>query len=166
MDVFKASVGDVEQIRALIDVYSRQNKMLSRSLSYLYDNIRDYFVVREGDTIIGCAGLHITWSDLAEIKSLAVEPKHQNKGVGKALLEAAFEEARSFGISRIFTLTLEPDFFLKHGFRVIPRESLPMKIWGECIQCPKYPECDEVALEYAVKPVRSSRGRPSRWGTG
>lgn len=150
MDVVKASVGDVDRIRALIDIYSRQNKMLSRSLSYLYDNIRDYFVVREGGTIVGCVGLHITWRDLAEVKSLAVHPEHQHHGVGKALLEAAFEEARAFGIPRIFTLTLEPEFFIRYGFRVIPRESLPMKIWGECIQCPKYPECDEVALEYRV----------------
>ena len=150
MDVGKASVGDVEHIRALIDIYSRQGKMLSRSLSYLYDNIRDYFVVREGGKVVGCVGLHITWSDLAEIKSLAVSPEHQHKGVGRALLEATFAEAKSFGIQRVFTLTLEPEFFTKHGFKVIPRESLPMKIWGECIQCPKYPECDEVALEYKV----------------
>ncbi|MFH0861828.1 MAG: N-acetyltransferase [Candidatus Altiarchaeota archaeon] len=151
MDVRKASVRDVDAIRALIDVYSRQGKMLSRSLSYLYDNIRDYFVVEEGGRVIGCVGLHITWSDLAEIKSLAVDPVHQQKGVGRALLEATFREAKEFGISRLFTLTLEPDFFTRHGFRVIPRESLPMKIWGECIQCPKYPECDEVALEYPLK---------------
>lgn len=150
MEVVKASLGDVEEIRALIDVYSRQNKMLSRSLSYLYDNVRDYFVAKDGGKIIGCVGLHITWSDLAEVKSLAVREDHQHKGVGTALLEATFREAKSFGILRLFTLTLEAEFFLRHGFRVIPRESLPMKIWGECIQCPKYPECDEVALEYLV----------------
>jgi amino-acid N-acetyltransferase len=150
MDVMKASVGDVEQIRALIDIYSKQGKMLSRSLSYLYDNIRDYFVVKEAGKVVGCVGLHITWSDLAEIKILAVSPAEQHKGVGKALLEATFAEAKSFGIQRVFTLTLEPEFFTRHGFKVIPRESLPMKIWGECIQCPKYPECDEVALEYKV----------------
>ncbi len=151
MDVVKASLGDVERIRGLIEVYARQDKMLSRSLSYLYDNIRDYSVVREKGVVVGCVGLHVTWSDLAEVKSLAVDPNHQHKGVGGALLEATFAEARHFGISRIFTLTLEPEFFLKHGFKVISRESLPMKIWGECIQCPKYPECDEVALEYLIK---------------
>jgi len=151
MKVVKASLGDVEQIRGLIDAYSRQNKMLSRSLSYLYDNIRDYFVVRKNGNLLGCCALHITWSDLAEIKSLAVHQDHHGEGVGTALLEAAVQEANALGIQRIFTLTLEPEFFLKHGFRKIPRESLPMKIWGECIQCPKYPECDEVALEYAVR---------------
>jgi len=151
MDVVKASVEDVEEIKSLIDVHARENKMLARSLSYLYDNIRDYFVVREGGRIIGCCALHVTWKDLAEVKSLAVHPKHQKRGVGKALLKAAANEAKALGIPRLFTLTLEPDFFVKHGFRKIPRESLPMKIWGECIGCPKYPECDETALEYVVE---------------
>jgi amino-acid N-acetyltransferase len=151
MEVVKASLGDVEQIRALIDLYSKQNKMLSRSLSYLYDNLRDFYVVREGGFVVGCCALHITWRDLAELKSLAVRPDRQGRGVGKALLEAAIAEASSMGIDRVFTLTLETEFFLKHGFKVIPRDKLPMKIWGECIQCPKYPECDESALEYRIK---------------
>jgi amino-acid N-acetyltransferase len=150
MDVVKASIRDVEEIRALIEIHAQKDLMLSRSLSYLYDNVRDYFVVRQDGRIIGCCGLHITWADLAEVKSLAVMPKYQGKGVGRALLENAVSEARLFGIPRIFTLTREPGFFLKHGFRKISRESLPMKIWGECIQCPKYPECDETALDYLV----------------
>jgi amino-acid N-acetyltransferase len=151
MDVVKASVADVEQIRALIEIHAKQGKMLSRSLSYLYDNVRDFFIVRDGERILGCVALHVTWKDLAEIKSLAVHPDHRNQGIGRALLEAAFAEARAFGIPRLFTLTLEPEYFVKHGFSVISRDTLPMKIWGECIQCPKYPECDEVALEYLIK---------------
>jgi len=142
---------DVEQIRALIDIHSKQNKMLSRSLSYLYDNIRDYNVVRDGAAVIGCCALHVTWRDLAEVKSLAVHPDWQGKGVGTALLQATLDEAKAMDISRVFTLTMESEFFMRHGFKIVPKDKLPMKIWGECITCPKYPECDEVALEYRVK---------------
>lgn len=151
MNVTKAAPPDVEEIKSLIDIHARKNKMLARSLSYLYDNIRDYFVVRENSHIVGCCALHITWKDLGEIKSLAVHPDHMSKGVGAALLEATFKEAKNMGIPRLFTLTLEPEYFLKHGFKVVPRDKLPMKIWGECINCPKYPDCDETALEYRVK---------------
>jgi amino-acid N-acetyltransferase len=147
VQVSKASVADVPQIKELIEYHAKKNKMLSRSLSYLFDNIRDYFIAKDGGELIGCLGLHITWSDLAEIKSLAVHPDYMGQGVGKALIDSASTEAKSMGIMKIFTLSLEPEFFIRHGFQNIDRDSLPMKIWGECIQCPKYPECDESALE-------------------
>jgi len=150
MIVEKAGIEDVEQIRNLIEAYARKNKMLARSLSYLYENIREYSVVRLDGKVIGCCALHVSWKDLAEVKSLAVQPEYMGRGVGTALLEAAIAEAKAYGIPHIFTLTLEPDFFLKRGFKKIPKKKLPMKIWGECISCPKYPECDEVALEYMV----------------
>jgi len=151
MKVRKASLGDVESIRALIEIHAKQDKMLSRSLSYLYENVRDYLVAEEGGVVVGCCALHISWRDLAEVKSLAVRPDYHRKGVGKALLAAALDEARGMGVPRVFTLTLEKDFFIKHGFREIPKEELPMKIWGECINCPKHPECDETALVYDVR---------------
>lgn len=124
--------------------------MLSRSLSYLYENIRDYYVARQGEEVIGCCALHIAWKDLAEVKSLAVKKEYMGKGAGKALLEKALGEAGQMGIPQVFTLTLEKQFFLRNGFREIPKDELPMKIWGECIHCPKYPDCDETALLYDV----------------
>jgi amino-acid N-acetyltransferase len=151
MKVLKASVGDVEQIRDLIEFYAKKNLMLPRSLSYLYENLRDYLVVKKDGVVIGCCGLHITWGDLSEIKSCAVDPRYAGKGVGKTLLDAAKKEAKAMGIKKIFTLTLEPDFFRKNGFKDIPKDKLPMKIWGECINCPKYPECDEEALIYNIR---------------
>ena len=151
MKVEKAALSDAKAIRALIDIYARRDKMLSRSLSYLYENIREFFVVRNDGKVVGCCALHITWSDLAEVKSLAVHPDYLGKGAGKALLNAGLNEADELGIPTVFTLTLEPEFFIKHGFKRIPKEKLPMKIWGECIQCPKYPECDEIALEYTFR---------------
>jgi amino-acid N-acetyltransferase len=151
MDVEKAALGDVEAIRALIDVHARRNRMLSRSLSYIYENIRDYYVAGEDGAVAGCCALHVSWRDLAEVKSLAVHPDYAGIGVGKALLTAALDEARDMGVPKVFTLTLEKDFFVKHGFQVVAKEELPMKIWGECIQCPKYPECDETSLLIQLK---------------
>jgi amino-acid N-acetyltransferase len=146
MKVFKARVGDVPGIKSLIEYHAKKNKMLSRSLSYLYDNLRDYFIAVEADKLVGCVSLHISWADLAEVKSLAVSPEMTGKGVGKALLDAALTEAKEIGVKKVFTLTLEPEYFTKHGFKKIQRDELPMKVWGECIYCPKYPDCDETAL--------------------
>ena len=146
MDVVKSGLSDVEAMRALIEEHAKEDKMLSRSLSYLYENLRDYYVAKEGGKVLGCCSLHISWVDLAEVKSLAVKKDQMGKGVGKALLDATLGEAKDLGITKVFTLTLEPDFFKKHGFQEVEKDTLPMKIWGECIQCPKYPNCDEIAL--------------------
>lgn len=150
MDVEKAGMGDVPSIRELIEHHAGNNKMLSRSLSFLYENIRDYHVACHDGKMVGCCGLHISWNDLAEIKSLAVHPDYMGKGVGKALLDAAMDEARKFHIPRVFTLTLETEFFVNYGFKKVTKDELPMKIWGECIQCPKYPDCDEEALMFEL----------------
>jgi len=150
MEVRKSRIGEVHRIRELIEVYASKQLMLSRSLSYLYDNIRDYFVAVQADEIIGCCSLHICWQDLAEVKSLAVDPCHLGKGVGTALLESAISEAKTYGFKQVFTLTREPNFFLKHGFKPLEKDKLPMKIWGECLNCPRHPDCDEQALIYDV----------------
>jgi len=147
----KASIEDVDQIKTLIDFYAGKSRMLSRSLSYLYEHVREYVVYNEGGLVIGCAALHIDWKDLAEVKSLAVDPRYLNKGIGKALLSACIDEARHLGILQLYTLTLETDFFMKNGFKRIQKEKLPMKIWGECMHCNKYPDCDEEALVYRIK---------------
>lgn len=151
MLVRKASLDDVDQMKTLVDFYASKNRMLSRSLSYLYEHVREYIVCREGELVLGCCALHVTWKNLAEVKSLAVDPRYMNRGIGKELLNAALKEAKELGISEVFTLTLESDFFLKNGFKKIPKEKLPMKIWGECMQCNKYPDCDEEALIYRIK---------------
>ena len=151
MVVGKASLEDVDQMKTLIDFYAGKNLMLSRSLSYLYENVREYWVCREGELVVGCGALHVTWKGLAEVKSLAVDPRFINKGIGKDILSACLKEAKELGLSEVFTLTLEPEFFIKNGFKKIAKEKLPMKIWGECMQCSKYPSCDEEALVYKVK---------------
>ena len=142
----KAKVGDIKQIQELINYFAGQDLMLPRSLNVLYENLRDFFVYEDKNKIVGCSALHISWDDLAEIKSLAVARNYQNKGIGGKLAGACIREAKEIGAGRVFTLTYAPDFFKKLGFRQAPHNKLPHKIWAECINCLKFPDCQETAL--------------------
>jgi amino-acid N-acetyltransferase len=143
----KARISDVPQLQKLINTHADQGEMLHRSLNDLYENIRDYFVMENGDEeILGCCSLHIAWEDLAEVKSLVVRQDQQGKGVGKALMQACLDEASELGIARVFALTYVPGFFAKMGFSPIDKGELPHKIWSECIHCPKFPDCGEEAV--------------------
>jgi len=145
--VRKASVGDVPAIKKLIDRYATKNIILQRSLSDLYENLRSFFVyTTPEEEITGCCALHIIWKDLGEIRSFAVDEHLTGEGVGSALLEAALLEAKDLGLEKVFTLTLSLDFFKNHGFREVSKDILPHKIWGWCLKCPKFPDCDEVAF--------------------
>ncbi len=146
--VEKAKIQDVPQIHKLVNYFASKGEMLARSLSELYENIRDFFVVREGDRVIACAALHVSWSDLAEIKAVAVAEDRQNRGIGDRLITACLNEASELGIPTIFCLTYQPAFFERHGFTQIDKMELPRKVWTECYRCPKFPDCDEVALIY------------------
>lgn len=146
MEIRKAGFEDMEQIRDLIKFYAGKNMLLPRSLSYLYENIRDYTVAVKDDLILGCCSLHVCWDKVGEVKSLAVDPRHIKKGIGAKLLNECLQEARQIGVEKVFTLTLKTGFFEKQGFKQVDKETLPMKIWGECATCPKYPDCDEKAL--------------------
>jgi len=127
--------------------------MLARPLSEIYENIRDYYVVKKGRRLIACAALHITWSDLAEIKSLAVAEDSQEQGIGAQLVESCLKEAKELGIATIFCLTYRPGFFEKLGFSQVEKRELPQKVWAECLRCPKFPNCDEIALIYRINVV-------------
>jgi amino-acid N-acetyltransferase len=124
--------------------------MLPRSLNDIYENIRDYYVIESDERIAGCCALHINWGDLAEVKALAVVDDFQGQGLGKRLVTACIAEAIDLGIEKVFTLTYKPEFFEKIGFTRIDKNDLPRKIWSECINCPKYPDCGEEALIRAV----------------
>ncbi len=130
--------------------------MLPRSLSELYENIRDCFVVRQGERVIACASLHVFWSDLAEIRSLAVAEGSQEQGIGAQLVKACLKEAEELGITTIFCLTYKPPLFEKFGFSRVDKMELPRKVWTECYRCPKFPNCDEVALVYHLESPASS----------
>ena len=143
----KARMGDVKAIQKLIGDYARKGDMLPRSLSEIYENLRDYFVYLGDDgEMIGSAAIHIMWEDLAEVRSLAVRDGHMRRGVGTQLVEACISEAIVLGIARIFALTYKPEFFEKLGFVRVDKSELPQKIWTDCLKCSKFPDCDEVAL--------------------
>ena len=151
MKVEKAKIADAAQMHLLINRFADKGEMLPRALSEIYENIRDYYVVRNRDRVIACVALHVSWADLAEIKSLAVAKKTQGQGIGTALVEKCIEEAKELGIPTVFCLTYKPDFFEKCGFALIDKSELPRKVWGECYTCPKFPDCDEVPLVIHVK---------------
>ena len=145
----KAITQDIKTIYKLLSHYGDQGSLLSRPLAELYEHLRDFFVV-EGSSpkspIVGVCALGICWEDLAEIRSLAVAQDHQGKNYGSQLVEICLQEALSLGLKRVFTLTYEPDFFSKLGFKEIEKSTLPHKIWADCIRCAKFPDCDEIAM--------------------
>ena len=117
----------------------------------IYENLQSYSIADINDNVVGCCALQIIWADLAEIKSLAIDEKNTGKGTGKMLVADAIEKAGQLGLTRVFALTLEPEFFEKLGFRVIEKDALPMKVWSDCARCPKQDHCDETAVIKSVK---------------
>jgi amino-acid N-acetyltransferase len=144
----KATIHDVKSIHGLLTEHAHRGELLPRPLSDLYDYLRDFSVFQEqsGDPIAGVCALHVSWEDLAEIRSLAVLEDYQRQGIGSRFMINAFAEAQDLGIKRIFTLTYRPEFFVKHGFKIIDKALLPQKIWVDCIKCVKFPNCDETAM--------------------
>jgi amino-acid N-acetyltransferase len=153
MKVRPARIADAKAISALINCYAEHDKMLFRSLAEIYENLQMFLVVEVDDVVVGCCALEIIWSDLAEIKSLAVASGQKGKGLGRALVEAAMAQAGQLGVPRVFALTLEAKFFERVGFDVVDMGSLPMKVWSDCARCPKQQECDEIAVVRAVTPA-------------
>jgi amino-acid N-acetyltransferase len=142
----KARIQDVKQIHGLL--MAQQEFLLPRSFNQLYSHLRDFFVLaeRDGTVVHGCCALSICWEDIAEIRSLAVDGLVQKQGWGGKLVEACLSDAVTLGIFRVFTLTYRGHFFERLGFVPVEKEKLPQKVWADCINCPKFPECDEVAL--------------------
>lgn len=147
----KATIKDAIHIHKMVNEFARQGRMLPRSLSEIYENIRDFFVIRQEGQVIACSALHVTWADLAEVKSTAVKQELQRQGWGEKLVQACLDEANQLEIPRVFCLTYVPDFFTKCGFQQISRDDLPQKIWGECFKCPKFPDCDETAMIFLFR---------------
>jgi len=145
--VRKAVASDVKAIHKLVNEFANEDKIIPRSLNDLYENLRDFFVCVDDDNkIIGACALHISWENLAEIRSLAVSRAVQKQGTGTALIEKSLEEARQLGMERVFSLTYIPKYFIRFGFKEIEKSELPHKIWGDCMKCHKFPDCDEVAV--------------------
>lgn len=142
----KAQIQDVKEIQKLLMHFANRGDMLSRSLSELYEALRDFYIFEEEGQIVGVAALHIVWEDLAEIRSVAVAEATGRKGVGTEVVNACIAEAKVLGLKRLFCLTYKPDFFARFGFQIVDKSQLPHKVWGDCIKCAKFPDCDEIAM--------------------
>ncbi|MFZ1080978.1 MAG: GNAT family N-acetyltransferase [Candidatus Kryptoniota bacterium] len=172
----RAKVGDVQQIVSLINSYAEKGEMLYRSQSQVLQQVRNYFVAAKrngdfsakdvtrssgngdsspnsstGDSIFACGSLDITWNDLAELRSLAVRSDAQGSGIGTLVVEALMDDAVELGLNHVFALTYRPHFFEKLGFKIIDKQLLPHKVWSICIDCLKFPVCDEVAMQIEVE---------------
>lgn len=144
--VRKAVLGDASAIYALIESFSSTGVMLPRPVSDITDNLRDFFVYDEGKGLLGACALHLSSTGIGEIRSLAVVETKTRRGIGSKLVTACLDEARIIGFKQVFALTYRTEFFVKLGFMVIDKEVLPHKIWGDCVRCTKFPNCDETAV--------------------
>ena len=142
----KAKLDDIKEIQRLITAHASGGGILPRSLSELYDHLRDFFVFIKNRKVTGICALHICWEGLAEIRSLAVREEDRRKGIGAKLVKACLDESKALGIERVFALTSQPAFFEGLGFKKVDKAVLPHKIWTDCLKCVKFPDCDEIAL--------------------
>jgi amino-acid N-acetyltransferase len=151
LNIRPARVGDVPAIHDLIRTFADRKLMIRRSLGELYEAIREFIVATDDEgKVVGCAALHVFWEDLAELKCLAVSESMQGRGTGRLLVDACWEAARELEIATVFTLTYVAEFFERCGYHRIDKADLPHKIWNECVRCPLFPNCHEIAL---VRPV-------------
>ncbi|MGI5916021.1 MAG: N-acetyltransferase [Anaerolineae bacterium] len=152
MVIRKAVVGDVPAIAALVNAFASAQQMLPRSHHQLYQNIRDFLVATIDGTVVGCGALHIVWDNIGEVRSLAVSSDWQGRGIGRRIVQELLDEAVELGLPKAFALTYQQAFFERMGFSVVPRETLPHKIWGDCLDCPRFPNCDEIAMIIDLEP--------------
>lgn len=146
MIIRKAMFSDVEAIHGLINNYADQGLMLGRARNVLYETLRDFAIAEDNGKVVGVGALHLVWDSLAEIRAMAVAPEVTRTGIGRQIVEVLTDEAKQLGVKTLFTLTYKPGFFQKLGFIECPKENLSHKVWKECINCPKFPNCDEIAL--------------------
>jgi amino-acid N-acetyltransferase len=141
-----ATIHDVPRMQAIINSHAELGKMLFKSYAELYENLRDFAVYEVDGEVVGCVALAILWADLSEIRSLAVDAAYQGRGIGGRLTQWCIDEARRLQIRKIMSLTYEQKFFEKLGWVVVSKESLPLKVWSDCVRCPKRDGCDEIAM--------------------
>ncbi len=146
MKLRRANVNDVKKIYEILKEYSKRGLLLERTMSNIYDNIRDFFILEVNGEVAGIGSLHVCWEDLGEIRSLCVLDKFLNKGYGRVLVDRCLKDAEELKLKRVFVLTYNVNFFKKLGFKIIDKKILPHKVWSECVNCPKFPDCDEVAM--------------------
>ncbi|AEB10551.1 GCN5-related N-acetyltransferase [Desulfobacca acetoxidans DSM 11109] len=144
----KARIADINAIRKILQLFAAKGELLARTMAELYSLVRDYYVYQEdhNSPVIGVSALHVCWEALGEVRSVAVLEQYQRRGVGARLVETCLSEAITLGLERVFVLTYRPDFFARFGFEVVDKNILPHIVWADCVRCPKFPECDEIAM--------------------
>jgi amino-acid N-acetyltransferase len=144
----KATITDVKAIHRLLMDCATKRLLLPRSFGELYSHLRDFIVAEDAKsgTVVGCCALTITWEALAEVRSLVVAESAQGQGLGRRLVEFCVSDAVTFGVYKVFALTYQVPFFQKLGFSEVSKDILPQKVWADCLKCPQFPECDEVAM--------------------
>ena len=142
----KANIADVKAIQSLVNQFADSGQMLPRSLNELYEYLRDFHIFEEKGSLIGVCALHVSWDGIAEIRSLAVRRDRMKQGIGTDLVKHCLAEAVQLQIERVFVLTYQDGFFRKLGFIDVDKKELPHKIWTDCLNCIKFPDCDESAL--------------------
>lgn len=163
LTVRKAAMRDIPDILALINSYAVNGIMLPRTEFEMSENIRDFTVAYDGNRLVGCGALHFYTPTTAEVRSLAVLPEAKQHGIGRAVVEALELEAHENDLEAIFAFTYVPQFFSKLGFVEVERGELPLKAWKDCLRCPKFQNCDEIAVLKRLKPAAtgvSNRTRP------
>lgn len=148
--VRRARMNDARAIHDIIEPFALTGEMLPRSMTQIYEQLRDFLVFDDGRQILGVVALHFSWEGLAELRSLAVKQEASRQGIGARLVEACLDEARSFDIKRVFTLTYRPTFFARFGFVEVSKEIFPQKIWKDCLHCRYYSDCKEIAMQFEV----------------
>jgi amino-acid N-acetyltransferase len=148
----KARLIDVKAMQALINQYADTGQMLPRALNELYEHLRDFHVYEENGSLIGVCALHVSWDGLAEIRSLAVRQDRLKRGIGAELVRQCLHEAVDLQVTRVFVLTYQSEFFKKLGFTEVDKKELPHKIWTDCLNCVKFPNCDESSLIINIAP--------------
>jgi amino-acid N-acetyltransferase len=142
----KAKMQDVEPLHEMINDFAEKGLMLPRSRNLLYEALREFIIIEDEGKLAGIGALHIIWDNLAEIRALAIKPEYQRCGLGKQIIAQLIDEALELGINQVFALTYQGEFFKKCGFREVSKDEMPHKVWKECINCPKFPNCDEQAM--------------------
>jgi amino-acid N-acetyltransferase len=157
IDVRKASMQDIPALLELINGYAAKGIMLSRTEFEMSENMRDFMVAYAGNQLVGCGALHFYSPTMGEVRSLAVAESHKTHGIGRMLVDSLVYEAKLYGLDAVFAFTYVPGFFGRVGFHEVERGELPLKAWKDCLRCPKFNCCDEIAVLRVLRPQRSPK---------
>jgi amino-acid N-acetyltransferase len=157
IDVRKASMQDIPALLDLINGYAAKGIMLARTEFEMSENMRDFMVAYAGNQLVGCGALHFYSPTMGEVRSLAVAESHKTHGIGRMIVDSLVYEAKLYGLDAVFAFTYVPRFFGRVGFHEVERGELPLKAWKDCLRCPKFSCCDEIAVLRVLRPQRTPK---------